>query len=224
MSPINASRPVGMFGGIIRQLVDIGNADRRQNEHRVDDGLPHHAGLGVAALARGQCAGLDEGAQQMDRRDADDGHRELDLEHAGVDVAEPFRLIGMSFQIETGDERLVAADDDHHQQVGNHHHVDQAQHRQHDLLLAEIEGVGEQVPQLLQEQHHIDALRDDQADIKRQLQPARAEDQQRDRTQCLPLGWGRQGRFGSEGHSGGLAAGDSNCGRRAISTQSVTAV
>ena len=52
----------GMFGGIIRQLVDIGNADRGQNENRVDDGLPHHAGFGVAALARGQTSGLDEGA------------------------------------------------------------------------------------------------------------------------------------------------------------------
>ena len=80
-------------------------------------------------------------------------------------------------QIQARDEGLVAADDHHHQQVGDHHHVDQAEHHQHDLLLAEIEGVGEQVPELLQEQHDIDALRDDQADIERQLQPARAEDQ-----------------------------------------------
>src|SRR5205823_3387664 len=57
----------GMFGGNIRQFVDIGNADRRQNENRVNDGLPHHAGFSVAALARGQSSGLDEGAQQMDR-------------------------------------------------------------------------------------------------------------------------------------------------------------
>ena len=57
---------------VIRKLVDIGNADRRQNENGVDDGLPHHAGFGVAGLARRQPAGLDEGAQQMDRRDADD--------------------------------------------------------------------------------------------------------------------------------------------------------
>src|SRR5688572_31320324 len=54
----------GMVGGNIRQLVDIGNADRRQNENRMDDGLPHHAGFGVAALARSQSSGLDEGAQQ----------------------------------------------------------------------------------------------------------------------------------------------------------------
>ena len=191
------------FGGDVRQPVDIGDADRRQNENRVNDGLPHHAGFGVAAFAGSQRTGLDEGAQQMDRRDADDRHRELDLEHAGVDMAEPFRLVGMPLQIEARDERLVAADDDHHQQVGDHHHVDQTEHRQHDLLLAEVEGVLEQVPQFLEEQHHIDALRHDQPDIERQLQPARAEDQHRDRTQGAPDRLRGQRCFRRHGHGSG---------------------
>ncbi len=52
-----------------------------ENEQPVDDGLPHHTGLGVVGGAPGaaQIAGLDEGAQQVDRGDADDRHRQLDL-------------------------------------------------------------------------------------------------------------------------------------------------
>ncbi len=48
-------------------------------------------------------------------------------------------------------------------------------------LLGVIESVCDQVPQLLQEQHRLDALRVDQADIERRLRPAGGEDQQRDR-------------------------------------------
>ena len=42
----------------------------------------------IASLWReAQAAGLDEGSEQMDQRDADDGHRELDLQHARIDMA-----------------------------------------------------------------------------------------------------------------------------------------
>src|SRR4029453_1007618 len=57
-TPVAPTRPrsmrggvFGLFGRSIRQFVDIGNADRRQNEDRVNDGLPHHADLGIGALA-----------------------------------------------------------------------------------------------------------------------------------------------------------------------------
>src|SRR5215510_3211117 len=173
----------GSFNRRIGQLVHQGNPDGRQDEDAVNDGLPHHAGFGVGGLPRRQPAGLDEGPQQMDRRDADDGHRQLDLQDAGVDMAEPFRLVGMTPEIEARDERLVTADDHHDEKIRDHDDVDQAQHRQHDLLLAEIEGVSEQMPKLLDEQYDVDALRDDQPDIERNLQPARAEDHHGNRAQ-----------------------------------------
>ena len=55
--------------------------------------------------------------QQVDRRDADDRRRELDLQHARVDVRQPFRLVRMALEAHARHERLVAADDHHDQQV-----------------------------------------------------------------------------------------------------------
>src|SRR3546814_18002489 len=85
----------------------------------------------------------------------------------------------MPVKPQSGNEGLVTAYDHHDEQVGNHHHVDQAQHHQHDLLLAELIGMAQQMVQFLQEQEDIDALRDDQAEIKRQLKPAQTENQHR---------------------------------------------
>ena len=51
---------------------------------------------------------------------------------------------------------------------------DQAEHDQHDRLLAQRERIVQQVPQFLQEQQHVHALRDDQAEIERKLQQADA--------------------------------------------------
>ena len=56
-------------------------------------------------------------AQQMDRRNADNGHGEFDFQDAGVHVSEPFRLIGMIFQSHTRDESFIPADNDHQQQI-----------------------------------------------------------------------------------------------------------
>jgi hypothetical protein len=47
----------------------------------------------------------------------DDCHRQLDLQHPGINVAEPFRLVRVAFEVEAGDEGLVAADDHHDEQV-----------------------------------------------------------------------------------------------------------
>ncbi|MNT37288.1 hypothetical protein D3C72_1734210 [compost metagenome] len=124
-----------------------------------------------------QRAGCNERLQQVDRGDADDRHRQLYLQHAGVDVAQPFRLVRVAFQAQARDEGFIAADDHHHQQVGDHHHIDQAQHDQHDLLLAHRHRVRDQVPQFLAEQEHVNALGNDQTQVQRQLQPAGSEDQ-----------------------------------------------
>src|SRR3546814_9015799 len=84
-------------------------------------------------------------------------------------MAQPFRLVGMPFQPEAGDKGLVAANDHHDEQVGDHHDVDQAKHDQHDLLFAKVSGMENEVPKLLDEQEHIDALGHDQTQIQRKL-------------------------------------------------------
>jgi hypothetical protein len=153
--------------------VDRGHGDRGDQEHDMDHDLP---------LDRvfAQVGGVDEGLQQVDRRDADDGRRQLDLEHAGIDVRQPLGLVGMAFEVEARDEGLVAADDDHDQQVGDHHHVDQAEHGQHDVGLADaLDGDGgvHEVVQFDHEQPAIDDLGDDQAEVKGGLDPAAPEDE-----------------------------------------------
>ena len=107
---------------------------------------------------------------------------------------------GWPLQIQAGDEGLIAADDHHHQEVRNHDDVDQPEHDQHDLLLAGVEGVRDQVPELLQEQQHIDGLRDDEADIERHLQPARAKDQLGERADLRSGAEARRRCFGFRSH------------------------
>src|SRR5690348_4876704 len=91
-----------------RDAIRERDADRRHDEYEMDDGLPHHAAFGVVGRAprAAEVSRLDEGPQQMYRRDADDRHRKLDLENAGVDMAEPFRLVGMALEIKPRHEGL----------------------------------------------------------------------------------------------------------------------
>ena len=90
----------------------------------------------------------------------------------------------MARKVETRHEGFITAHDHHDQEVRDHHHVDKAEHHQHDLLLAKVVGVEHQMTQFLQEQIDVHALRDDQAEIERQLQPARSEDHHRERAEA----------------------------------------
>ena len=73
----------------------------------MNNGLPHHAdfgdsrksGDGINRAAGSYLARANECPQKMDGGDADDRHGELNLEHAGVDMAQPLRLIGMPFKL-----------------------------------------------------------------------------------------------------------------------------
>ena len=140
----------------------------------MDDHLPHDGVLG-------DVGGVDEGFEQVDRRDADDCRGQLDLEHARIHMGQPLGLVGVAVQVEPRDEGLVAADDHHDQQVGDHHHVDQAQHHQHGFGFADVAaGVDDrhqQVAEFGHEQPHVDALGDDQAKVERGLEPAAPEDE-----------------------------------------------
>src|SRR5574340_261562 len=150
------------------QLVDIRNRNRRHNERHVDDGLPLHD-------LDSQVGRVDEGLQQVDRRDADDRGGELDLEHVGIDVRQPLGFVGVAFEVEPRHEGFIAADDDHDQQVGDHDDVDQAQRNEHDGFFGQGEGTEDEVLQFDHEMHDVDQLRTDQAQIQRDLQPAAAE-------------------------------------------------
>jgi len=150
------------------QPVDVGDRNRGNDKGRVDDGLPQQGFF----LHVGR---IDERFQQVDGGNPDDGRGELHFQHVGVDVRQPLRLVRVAFQIKARHEGFVAADDDHDEQVGNHHHVDQPQHDEHDGFFGHRQGAHDQVLQLDHEMHHIHALRDDQAEIQRHLQPAAAE-------------------------------------------------
>jgi len=110
----------------------------------------------------------------MDRRNADERGRQFDFEHAGVDVGQPFRLVGVAFEVEPGNEGFVASDNDHDEQVGDHHHVDEAQHRQHGRLV-EFGRLLHQLPELFEEMVNVNPLGDDQTDLERSLEPAAQE-------------------------------------------------
>ena len=68
----------------------------------MDDGLPHHRFFI-------QSRRIHEGEQQMDGGDGYDGDSELDFEHRGIDVGQPFGFVGMAFQPRARNESFVAA-------------------------------------------------------------------------------------------------------------------
>jgi hypothetical protein len=73
----------------LAQAFDQGNTDGRHHKQAVNYRLPHHASFGIGRNLFAQRSRIDKGAQQVDRRNAYDRHRELNFEHAGIDVTEP---------------------------------------------------------------------------------------------------------------------------------------
>ena len=106
----------------------------------------------------------------------------------------------MALEPETRDEGLVTADDHHDEQVRDHHDVDQAEHHQHDLLFGKADRVSDEVPQFLEEEDHVNRLGRNQPDVKRQLKPARTEDNEGQRAQRA---WIRRYHFGENLKDGG---------------------
>ena len=114
-------------------------------------------------------------------------------------MAQPFGLVAVAIEVEAAHKGLVATHDHHDQQVRDHHHVNQRQHHQHDHRFIKrgdgrfglvANGVDQrlqggliakrglhQVGQFDQKVHHIHRLRNDQAQVQRQLQPAAGKDQ-----------------------------------------------
>lgn len=90
-------------------------------------------------------------------------------------MAKPLRLVPTIRPAKSQHEGFVAADDRHHPQVVKHHHVDRVKHDWHDRLLARTPRRVEQMPQHFVEQIQANALRHDQGELERKLQPARAE-------------------------------------------------
>lgn len=143
-----------------------------------------------------QIGGVEEGLQQMDGGNADDGHRQLNLQNRSIDVAEPFGLVGVFVNMEAGNEGLVAADNDHGQQIGNHHNINQVQYGDHNGVFIHDAEIGYQVPQGFEELTGINDLGDNQAYINRQLQPAAGENEMReDAHSVVGCAFGRGGMF-----------------------------
>ena len=90
----------------IRSVTASNNAEKDKGEMQKE--LPHHCVIGHRSGGD-----FNEGFEEIDRRDPDEGGGQLDLQHSGIDVGEPLRLIRMPFEIQPGNESLVASDDDH---------------------------------------------------------------------------------------------------------------
>ena len=130
-TPVNVylAWPSASLLGRARNALDISDADRREDEQHVDDGLPHHPGLGV--IGRRAVPRLPASMKVRSR-----WIEEMPMIAIASLIFSTLALTWLSHsgwsgwpcEIEARDEGLVAADDHHHQQVGDHHHVDQAEH------------------------------------------------------------------------------------------------
>jgi hypothetical protein len=150
----------------------VGERQQQGRKHKgeVEQQLPHDRVVWHRFTAH-----FNEGLEQMNRRNADERGGQFDFEHAGVDVGQPFRLVGVAFEVKPRNESFVASDNDHDEQVGDHDHVDEAQHRHHDGRLVEARRLLHQPPQFFEEMVDVDPLGDDQTDVERGLEPAAQE-------------------------------------------------
>ena len=117
-APINA--PDAKCCNLIRPR----HCDCQEQKRQMQQQLPHH-------LVFRQPPRVDKRLQQMNRRNADNRHRQLHFQHRRIHMVEPFGLVGVVVHIQARHKSLVAANQHHHQQIGNHHHINQIQHRQH---------------------------------------------------------------------------------------------
>src|SRR5688500_5641359 len=108
----------------------------------------------------------------MDGGNPDERRGQLNLQQAGIDVRKPFRLIGMAFQSQPGNERIVSADDHQDQEVRDHDLVHQSQDGQHDLGLGQFRRAPDQMNQLDDEMININALGQDEPEVEGRLEPA----------------------------------------------------
>jgi len=110
----------------------------------------------------------------MDRGNGDDGRCDLDLQAAGIELAEEgYVCIGI---VEAADEILIARDHHHHDQAGHQRRVDEAQHGEDHLGFAKRKDVFGHFQELVGEGHSIDGERRDKAEIEHDQQPAARKD------------------------------------------------
>ena len=163
----DGARVGGVLGG---NAVGERQQQGRKHKGEVQQQLPHDRVVGHRLTAH-----FNEGLEQMDRRNADERGGQFYFEHAGVDVGQPFRLVGVAFEVEPRNEGFVASDNDHDEQVGDHDHVDEAQHRHHDGCLVEGRRLLHQLPEFFEEMVDVNPLGYDQTDVERGLEPAAQE-------------------------------------------------
>ena len=82
-----------------RDPVQHAHQQRRDDKGQVHDDVPEQ-------LVTGDVAEFHEGAQQVNRGDGHDGDGHLELQRAGIELAEPAELLAVGFDVELGDEVL----------------------------------------------------------------------------------------------------------------------
>ena len=78
--------------GRMRDFVCQRNGQGAEQEGDVDDGLPHQHFFIVVG-------GVDEGLEQVNGRNADDGHAQFDFENRRIHMAEPLGLVRVVFKV-----------------------------------------------------------------------------------------------------------------------------
>ena len=99
------------------------------------------------------------------------------LEYAGIDVRKPLGLVGMVLQIEPRDKGFVSADNDHDEEVGDHDHIDEPQHCQHNVGFGDGGRLLDEMPELDKKVINVNALRNDEPEIERRLEPPAQKDE-----------------------------------------------
>ena len=79
----------------------------------------------------------------------------------------------MAFEIDLGDEVLVAREDHDQDEIAGKRQIDERQHGEDGLLGAAAQDIGDRVDDLLDEDDKQHAEREHEADIERRHQPAR---------------------------------------------------
>ena len=122
--PFIARQSMRLMRSAVHNLIRPRHCDCREQKRQMQQQLPHH-------LVFRQPPCVDKRLQQMNRRNADDYHRQLNFQHRCVHMIQLFRLVWMVVHIQARHKSLIVANQHHHQQIGNHHHVNQIQHCQH---------------------------------------------------------------------------------------------
>lgn len=110
---------------------------------------------------------IDEGLEQLDRRDGDDGADQFEFEVRETDLAHPAGAVFVFAEGDLGDEVFVTAEDDDKEEGGDQGGVDQGEDGDDRLVARQAEDIHGQVEQFLGELYEQGKDGEDEPGIER---------------------------------------------------------